>query len=89
MEGKHRVFAWLLVQNKLLTADKLLARNWPCNPICPLCDQVEETAAHICLRGLFRCLIPPMSGMKYRRGNLVLLMRTTLYYRLVLRSIKG
>lgn len=53
MEGKHRVFAWLLVQNKLLTADKLLARNWPCNPICPLCDQVEETAAHICLHCVF------------------------------------
>jgi hypothetical protein len=40
-------------------------------------------------RGLFRCLIPPMSGTKYRRGNLVLLIHTTSYYRLVLRSIKG
>jgi hypothetical protein len=40
-------------------------------------------------RELFRCLIPPMSGMKYRRGNLVLHMHTTSYYRLVLRSIKG
>jgi hypothetical protein len=38
---------------------------------------------------LLRCLIPPMSGMKYRRSNLVLLMCTTSYYRLVLRSIKG
>jgi hypothetical protein len=28
------------------------------------------------LRGLFQCLIPPMSGIKYRRGNLVLLMHT-------------
>ena len=28
-EGKHRFFAWLLVQEKILTADKLAARNWP------------------------------------------------------------
>jgi mannosylglycoprotein endo-beta-mannosidase len=41
VEGKHKVFAWLLVRNKILTADKLLARNWPCNPVCCLCDQVE------------------------------------------------
>jgi len=39
-EGKHRFFGWLLIQSKILTADKLLARNWPCNPICTLCNQV-------------------------------------------------
>lgn len=27
VEGKHRFSAWLLVQNKILTADKLAARN--------------------------------------------------------------
>jgi hypothetical protein len=26
-EGKHKFFAWLLVQSKILTADKLMARN--------------------------------------------------------------
>jgi hypothetical protein len=30
-EGKHKFFAWLLVQTKILTADKLEARNWPCD----------------------------------------------------------
>jgi hypothetical protein len=29
-EGKHRLFAWLLVQSKILTADQLLNMNWPC-----------------------------------------------------------
>lgn len=48
-EGKLKFFAWLLVQAKVLTtADKLLVRNWPCNPICPLCDQEPETAFHLC-----------------------------------------
>jgi hypothetical protein len=46
-ESKHRFFAWLLVQGKILTADKLLVRNWPCNPICSLCDQEPETAEHL------------------------------------------
>lgn len=26
-EGKHKLFAWLLIQSKILTANKLLARN--------------------------------------------------------------
>jgi exonuclease III len=52
-ESKHRFFAWLLVQCKILTADKLLARGWPCQPNCSLCDQEEETAEHLCLRCVF------------------------------------
>jgi hypothetical protein len=52
-EGKHRLFAWLLVQNRILTADRLLARNWPCNPICILCDQDLETADHLCLHCVY------------------------------------
>jgi hypothetical protein len=40
---------WLLVQCKILTADKLLARNWPCNPLCPLSDQAPESVEHLCL----------------------------------------
>lgn len=54
VEGKHRFFfAWLLVQSKLLTADKLVIRSWSCNPICPLCDQVPESAVHLCLHCVF------------------------------------
>lgn len=53
VEGKHRFFAWLLVQERILTADKLLVRNWPCNPICPLCDQHQESALHLCLNCVY------------------------------------
>ena len=37
------------MQSKILTADKLVVRNWPCDTNCALCDQVFETAAHLCL----------------------------------------
>ncbi|OEL19027.1 hypothetical protein BAE44_0019954, partial [Dichanthelium oligosanthes] len=31
----------------------LTARNWPCNLECVLCDQIEETATHLCLHCCF------------------------------------
>ena len=52
-KGKHKFFAWLLVQSKFLTADKLAARNWLCNPVCSLYDQEPETAAHLSLNCQF------------------------------------
>jgi mannosylglycoprotein endo-beta-mannosidase len=52
-EGKHRIFAWQLVQRRILTADLLIIRNWPCDPICKLCDQEPETAEHICLKCVY------------------------------------
>lgn len=57
VEGKHRFFAWLPLQKKILTADKLMVRNWPCNPICPLCNNEVETATHICLHCPFALLV--------------------------------
>ena len=41
------------MQSKILTADKLIKRAWPCDPNCPLCDQEAETAAHLCLDCVF------------------------------------
>lgn len=40
-EGKYKFFACQLVRSKLLIADRLAFRNWPCNLIFPLCDQVN------------------------------------------------
>jgi hypothetical protein len=53
VEDKHRFFAWLLIQCKLLTADRLIARNWPCNPVCSLCDQELESTEHMVLHCVF------------------------------------
>jgi len=50
-------FAWLLAQCKILTADKLMARQWPCNPVCVLCNHEQETAAHLILHCPFACLV--------------------------------
>jgi hypothetical protein len=37
-------------KRKFLQPTKLLARNWPCESNCVLCDPVTETAAHLCLQ---------------------------------------
>jgi len=56
-KGKHNFFAWLLVQCKILTADKLMVRQWPCNPVCVLCNHEQETAAHLILHCPFARLV--------------------------------
>jgi hypothetical protein len=53
VEGKHRFFAWLLVQQKILTADNLLIWNIRRDPVCALCAQELEEAAHLCLHCVF------------------------------------
>jgi hypothetical protein len=44
---KWRFFGWLFAQNRLLTADRLLARRWPNSYFCPLCRRNLETALHL------------------------------------------
>lgn len=48
-EGKHKFFAWLLVQSRILTADNLMARQWHCNPAYTLCNLELETSPHLIL----------------------------------------
>jgi hypothetical protein len=48
-EGKIKFFFWLLVQNRLWTADRLEARGWPHEEKCVLCDQESETTNHLIL----------------------------------------
>lgn len=49
-KAKHKFFAWVLIQSKILTADKMIARNWDCHTMCPLCDQENETSVHLYLK---------------------------------------
>jgi hypothetical protein len=44
-KAKHH--AWLTLQNRLWTADRLRKRNWENCGFCPLCKQTEETNNHI------------------------------------------
>jgi hypothetical protein len=48
-EPKCRIFAWILLQHKILTADNLAKRRWPHDPMCQLCNAAPETPAHLCL----------------------------------------
>jgi len=52
-EGKHKFFAWLLIQSRILTADNLLMRGCPCNPVCIMCDQEIEMPEHLILHCSF------------------------------------
>lgn len=49
-EGKVQFFMWLLLQNRLWTADRLEERGWPHEDRCTFCDQVLESANHLCLQ---------------------------------------
>jgi hypothetical protein len=47
-EPKCKLFGWLALHGKLLTADMLAIMGWPHEPLCPLCLHVPETANHLC-----------------------------------------
>lgn len=52
MEGKHKLFAWLLVQliqSNILITDKMVSKNWACNQFCTLCLNAQETTVHLSL----------------------------------------
>ena len=40
---------WLLNRCRIYTADRLLARGWPCSVTCALCGHASETANHLIL----------------------------------------
>jgi hypothetical protein len=44
---KYKSFAWLIIQNRVCTADRLQRRGWPNCGVCKLCNQVQESASHI------------------------------------------
>jgi hypothetical protein len=41
--------SWILLQHKILTANKLTKRGWPHNPVCKLCHTSPETLMHLCM----------------------------------------
>jgi hypothetical protein len=44
---KVKFFAWLAIQNRLWTADRLEKRGWPNCGLCPLCKREPETITHL------------------------------------------
>lgn len=45
--AKCKIFLWMALQRKILTADVLLLRGRDNNYFCPLCMRCLETAAHL------------------------------------------
>lgn len=48
-ENKCKLFAWILIQNKILTADNLARRGWPHQTSCTLCNGPRKSGFHLCL----------------------------------------
>jgi hypothetical protein len=42
-----KFFVWLLLQNRISTADRLMSREWPNQYFCPLCYRNLETTDHL------------------------------------------
>lgn len=48
---KVKFFAWLAIQDRIWTADRLAKRGWPNCGLCPLCKRENEEGPHL----FFRC----------------------------------
>jgi hypothetical protein len=46
-EPKCRFFGWLVLHDRVLTANNMIKRNWPCNYNCFLCLCMHESTEHI------------------------------------------
>lgn len=44
---KCKFFAWLILQNRVWSSDRLAKRGWDHNPTCPLCRCAMETTHHM------------------------------------------
>jgi hypothetical protein len=44
---QYKFFVWLLLQNRIWTADRLMSREWPKQYFCPLCNRNLETTDHL------------------------------------------
>lgn len=42
-----RFFAWLVMHDRVLTAENMLKKNWDCNPTCQFCLVEPETTPHL------------------------------------------
>jgi hypothetical protein len=42
-EQKCKFFSCLVMHNRVLTADNLIKKNWPCDHLCSLCLCMNET----------------------------------------------
>jgi hypothetical protein len=63
-------FAWLVLHNKILTADNMAKKSWGCNPICFLCFCLPESADRLVTnynftKALWQALAPELNLPPY------------------------
>jgi hypothetical protein len=42
-----KFFAWLVLHDRVLTAENMAKKKWPCNLFCTLCLCINETTSHL------------------------------------------
>jgi hypothetical protein len=45
-EPKCRFLSWLVIHDRVLKAENMLNKNWPCDPMCSFC-RMEESTPHL------------------------------------------
>jgi hypothetical protein len=48
---KCKIFAWLIIQNRMCTTYRLYIRGWQNFGLCKLCNQTQDSSTHL----LFKC----------------------------------
>jgi hypothetical protein len=56
-EPKCKIFAWIILQRKILTTTNLEKRGWPNDPIRKLCNSLPETSDHLCKNCTNTCVV--------------------------------
>jgi hypothetical protein len=46
-DHKSKFVAWLVMHNRVLTADNMMKKNWHSNPMCSFCECYQEPTHHI------------------------------------------
>jgi hypothetical protein len=41
---KCKIFVWVVMHDRVLTADNMIKKNWQCNSVCSLCFYMHETS---------------------------------------------
>jgi hypothetical protein len=69
IEQKCKFFRWLVMHNRVLTADNLIKWSWPCDPICSLCNCLEETTPHMLTQCIYTEEVWDRTAQKYNLPN--------------------
>jgi hypothetical protein len=62
-----KFLSWLMLQNRVWTADRLLLREWPNDYFCPLCQRNLETVIHL----FQECLVARQVWMEIGNWSLI------------------